>query len=54
MRGPGWSNAPEGTVHAVSLIDSYVGGFVLQEANLPITDTRGGRATTARRCQEMR
>ncbi|MFI0420742.1 TetR/AcrR family transcriptional regulator [Spongiactinospora sp. 9N601] len=23
--------------HAVSLIDSYVGGFVLQEANLPIT-----------------
>ncbi|MEV6910857.1 TetR/AcrR family transcriptional regulator [Amycolatopsis sp. NPDC051071] len=24
-------------VHAVSLIDSYVGGFVLQEANLPVT-----------------
>lgn len=24
-------------VHAVSLIDSYVGGFVLQEANLPLT-----------------
>jgi AcrR family transcriptional regulator len=23
-------------VHAVSLIDSYVGGFVLQEANLPV------------------
>ncbi|MFC7585830.1 TetR/AcrR family transcriptional regulator C-terminal domain-containing protein [Nonomuraea antimicrobica] len=23
--------------HAVSLIDSYVGGFVLQEANLPVT-----------------
>ncbi|GIH22676.1 TetR family transcriptional regulator [Acrocarpospora phusangensis] len=23
--------------HAVSLIDSYVGGFVLQEANLPMT-----------------
>jgi hypothetical protein len=27
--------------HAVSLIDSYVGGFVLQEANLPVA-TRGG------------
>ena len=26
--------------HAVSLIDSYVGGFVLQEANLPVA-TRG-------------
>lgn len=24
-------------VHAVSLIDSYIGGFVLQEANLPVT-----------------
>jgi AcrR family transcriptional regulator len=24
-------------VHAVSLIDSYVGGFVLQEANLPLS-----------------
>jgi AcrR family transcriptional regulator len=24
-------------VHAVSLIDSYIGGFVLQEANLPLT-----------------
>ena len=24
-------------VHAVSLIDSYVAGFVLQEANLPLT-----------------
>lgn len=23
-------------VHAVSLIDSYIGGFVLQEANLPV------------------
>ncbi|MFE3321370.1 TetR/AcrR family transcriptional regulator C-terminal domain-containing protein [Nocardia sp. NPDC059195] len=23
--------------HAVSLIDSYVGGFVLQEANLPVS-----------------
>ncbi|MEV8639032.1 TetR/AcrR family transcriptional regulator [Streptosporangium sp. NPDC051023] len=23
--------------HAVSLIDSYIGGFVLQEANLPVT-----------------
>ncbi|MDH6677087.1 AcrR family transcriptional regulator [Rhodococcus sp. LBL1] len=23
--------------HAVSLVDSYIGGFVLQEANLPIT-----------------
>lgn len=23
--------------HAVSIIDSYVGGFVLQEANLPVT-----------------
>ncbi|MFG1783740.1 TetR/AcrR family transcriptional regulator [Rhodococcus oryzae] len=26
--------------HAVSLVDSYVGGFVLQEANLPVA-TRG-------------
>jgi AcrR family transcriptional regulator len=24
------------TAHAVSIIDSYVGGFVLQEANLPV------------------
>ncbi len=23
--------------HAVSLVDSYIGGFVLQEANLPVT-----------------
>jgi AcrR family transcriptional regulator len=27
--------------HAVSLIDSYVGGFVLQEANLPVAPSRG-------------
>jgi AcrR family transcriptional regulator len=27
--------------HAVSLIDSYVGGFVLQEANLPVTPSSG-------------
>jgi AcrR family transcriptional regulator len=27
--------------HAVSLIDSYVGGFVLQEANLPVTPASG-------------
>jgi len=33
-------------VHAVSLVDSYVGGFVLQEANLPMStpddDVAGG------------
>ncbi|MFI6585207.1 TetR/AcrR family transcriptional regulator [Embleya sp. NPDC050493] len=28
---------PAMAVHAVSLIDSYVGGYVLQEANLPAT-----------------
>jgi AcrR family transcriptional regulator len=26
--------------HAVSLIDSYIGGYVLQEANLPVTTPR--------------
>jgi AcrR family transcriptional regulator len=30
--------------HAVSIIDSYVGGFVLQEANLPVETTEDLRA----------
>ncbi len=35
LRGAGFSLPM--AAHAVSLIDSYVGGFVLQEANLPIS-----------------
>ncbi len=31
-------------VHAVSLIDSYIGGFVLQESNLPLSEDVPGVA----------
>lgn len=37
LRGAGFTLSM--TAHAVSVIDSYIGGFVLQEANLPVQTT---------------
>ena len=39
LRGAGFSVPMAG--HAISLIDSYVHGFVLQEVNLPFDDSAG-------------
>lgn len=44
LRGAGFSPAMAG--HAMSLLDSYVDGFALQEASLPLDETGGISAAT--------